>query len=67
MIDEDHADAVGYAQVYRHEKSDLTDGPVPSIAIVGPWSIGRQDNKMIRTSKGWKVVRRDIGSFLRRD
>ncbi len=65
-IDEDHADAVAYAQVFRHEKSEVTDGTVPSISIVGPWSIGRQDNKMVRTSEGWKVARRDIGSFLRR-
>ena len=65
-IDEDHADAVAYAQVFRHENSEVTDGTVPSISIVGPWSIGRQDNKVVRTSEGWRVARRDIGSFLRR-
>ncbi len=63
VIDEDHADSVLYASVYRQGKADILPATLPS---VGPWFIGRQDNKMVRTSDGWKIARKDIRNHLQR-
>ena len=63
VIDEDHADSVLYVAIYRYDKADVTNGTVP---IVGPWSVGRQNVKMVRTNDGWKVARRDIHHRLLR-
>jgi ketosteroid isomerase-like protein len=63
VVDEDHADAVLYVAIYRYGKAEVTDGTVP---IVGPWSIGHQNVKMVHTNEGWKVARRDIHHKLLR-
>ena len=63
VVDEDHADAVAYSAIYRHETADIANGAVP---FVGPRHIGRRDYKMVRTSEGWKVARKDIQRFLHR-
>ena len=63
VIDEDHADAVLYATVYRQGKADMLPTTLPSI---GPWFTGRQDNKLVRTSEGWRIARKDIVNYLQR-
>ena len=63
VIDKDHADAVLYVAIYRYDKADVTNGTVP---IIGPWSVGHQNVKMVRTNKCWKVSRRDIHHRLLR-
>ena len=63
VVDEDHADAVLYATVYRQEKTDMLPTTLSSFS---PWFTGRQDNKMVRTSDGWKMAHKNIVNYLQR-
>ena len=63
VIDNDHANAVLYASVYRQGQGDMLPTTLPSI---GPWFIGRQDNKMVRTNEGWKIAHKNIVNHLQR-
>ncbi len=64
VIDKDHANAVAYSAVYRQEKDEMEGGVMP---LVAPWALGRMDNKMVRTKDGWRIARRDVDGWLRRE
>jgi ketosteroid isomerase-like protein len=52
VIDQDHAEAVTYLTVYRHEGARNGATPVP---LTGPYMVGLSTNKLVRTADGWRI------------
>lgn len=53
VIDADHAHAVTYLTVYRHEAAAAPQLPVP---LAGPYMVGISTNKLARTPEGWRIT-----------
>jgi hypothetical protein len=60
VIDEDHAEGLSYATIYRHTGEGMevdSDDQAPRI-ISGPSSIGHYADRFVRTEEGWRFSSR---------
>ena len=63
IVDADHADAMTYLTVYRHDGAVAAGAPAP---LAGPYMVGVSANKLVRGPGGWLIVeKRTIRNFER--
>ena len=58
VIDEDHAEGISYATIYRHTGEGLEADDQGPRTISGPSSIGHYADKFVRTDEGWRFASR---------
>lgn len=64
VIDADHADAISYKSIYRHEAGETLDKPVE---LNGPKWVSVYNEKLERTEEGWRIARKEGVTLFERD
>ena len=64
VIDADHAEAISYKSIYRHEEGETLDKPV---ALNGPKWVSVYTEKLDRTDEGWRIARKVGVTLFERD
>jgi hypothetical protein len=58
VIDEDHAEGISYATIYRHTGEGVDANDQSPRIISGPSSIGHYADRFVRTNEGWRFASR---------
>ena len=64
VIDADHAEAISYKSIYRHEEGEKLDKPV---ALDGPKWVSVYNESLVRLDEGWRIARKEGLTLFERD
>ena len=64
VVDADHAEAVSYKSIYRHEEGEKLDKPV---ALDGPKWVSVYNETLVRLNEGWRIARKEGVTLFERD